>query len=102
ELTDAITAQQGVVGKLTKERDETSDAAARLAKNVELEGAVDELMTYCMAREVFDHAARQAEELFDSVAKTLNSAGIMVRDRTSTVAGGARLGDCGGCFPRLF
>jgi hypothetical protein len=103
ELTDGITAQQGIVEKLTKERDESSDTAVRLAKNVELENAVDELMQYCMAREIHAHTSRQAEDLFDSVAKTLSGAGIAVKDRTSAVYVADRLGTGkSGFLTRLF
>src|ERR1700712_3011971 len=94
DLTKDITAQQGIVNKITKERDETGDTANRVAKNVELENATDELMQYAMAREIQDHTSHQAEDLFNAVAKTLGDVGITVKvDRASAVSLADRLGN---------
>ena len=102
DLTKDITAQQGIVTKLTKERDETADTAARVGKNVELENAIDELMQYAMAREIQDHTASQAEDLFNSIAKTLGSVGITVKDRASSISVADSLGSKKSFLTRLF
>ncbi len=102
DLTKDITAQQGIVAKLTKERDETADTAARVGKNVELENAIDELMQYAMAREILDHTASQAEDLFNSIAKTLGSVGITVKDRASSISVADSLGSKKSFLTRLF
>ena len=104
DLTKDITAQQGIVNKITKERDETADTANRVAKNVELENATDELMQYAMAREIQDHTSHQAEDLFNAVAKTLGDVGITVKvDRASSVSLADRLGNNNKSFwTRLF
>ena len=102
DLTKDITAQQGIVTKLTKERDETADTAARVGKNVELENAIDELMQFAMAREILDHTASQAEDLFNSIAKTLGSVGITVKDRASSISVADSLGSKKSFLTRLF
>jgi hypothetical protein len=63
------------------------------------------VMQYAMAREIQDHTAHQAEDLFNAVAKTLGDVGITVKvDRASSVSLTDRLGNnCNkSFFSRLF
>jgi hypothetical protein len=86
DLAKAVTEKQAIVAKLTKERDELTDSSARIVATAKVEAATDELMEVACAVELQDALCSQGEALFNRVAKTLSSAGITVRERTSTVS----------------
>ena len=85
DLSKAVTEKQAIVAMFTKQRDELTDASARIAATAKVEAATDELMEVACAVELQDTLCLQGEALFDRVAKALSSAGITVRERTSTV-----------------
>ena len=79
EITKAFGEQKSIVEKVTNERDAITDTAARIAKNVEVEKAIEEAVVLHVALDLLDVQDTTEEKLFDKAVKTLGAVGIKVK-----------------------
>src|SRR5471032_497545 len=86
EITKAFGEQKSIVEKVTNERDAITDTAARIAKTVEVEKAIEEAVVLHVALDLMDVQDTTEEKLFDKAVKTLGAVGIKVKTLVSSLS----------------